>query len=170
MIYLIGMPGVGKSYWATQLGSLLHLPIIDLDTYIVQYAGKDIPTLFAISEAHFRAQETAALHHIVTAPQIIACGGGTPCFNDNMDWMLKHGLVIWIDDTIPHIADRISNDTQVRPLLKDGGNILEKLTALYNARLPYYQRAHYRIDINQPNSTKFVTEIIKKYYESYSNQ
>lgn len=169
MIYLIGMPGVGKSYWANQLGAALHLPVVDLDAYIVQYTGKEITALFAISEAHFRAEETAALQNLAIPPQIIACGGGTPCFNNNIDWMLAHGLVIWLDDHINHIAERILQDTHVRPLLKTG-NLLEKLTALYEARLPYYQRAAYRIDVNQPNSIKFVTEIIKNYYESYRNK
>lgn len=164
MIYLIGMPGVGKSYWAHLLGNALAITTIDLDEYIVSHTGKDIPTLFAISETHFRKEEAAALRKLTNKPQIIACGGGTPCFEDNIGWMLKNGLVIWLDDDLKNIETRIIQDSSVRPILKDGA-VYTKLERLYQARIPFYERATYRIVVNQPNSVKFVTEIIKNYYK-----
>lgn len=164
MIYLIGIPGVGKSYWATLLSNALSIPKIDLDEHIVAQTGEDIPTLFAISEAHFRKKEASALRDLTIKPQIVACGGGTPCFEGNMDWMLAHGLVIWLDDDLLNIETRIIQDSNERPILKDE-HILEKLEQLYQARKPFYERATYRIVVNQSNSVKFVTEIIKNYYK-----
>jgi shikimate kinase len=88
-IYLLGMMGVGKSTLGKQLARQLHYSFIDLDKAIEQAEGKSIPDLFEQKgESYFRLveqrqlKETARKNHIV-----IAVGGGTPCYYENMEWM-----------------------------------------------------------------------------------
>jgi shikimate kinase len=85
-IYLLGMMGVGKSTLGKQLARQLHYSFIDLDKSIEKEEGKSIPDIFAqLGEGYFRKVErqmllkTAERNHIV-----VAVGGGTPCFYENM--------------------------------------------------------------------------------------
>ena len=83
-LFLIGMPYVGKSHWGKLLAGHYNVPFTDLDDLIEQTAGRTIPDIFSQSgEDTFRAMENQCLNNLLTTettPQIVACGGGTPCF------------------------------------------------------------------------------------------
>ncbi len=121
-LYLIGLPGAGKTTLGQQLAAHYGRPFVDLDAAIVAAAGQDIPAIFAAEgEAGFRAREAAALAEVAgrAAPLVVATGGGTPCFGDNLARMRTSGFVLWLDGPLPELARRLAAAGQAaaRPLL-----------------------------------------------------
>jgi shikimate kinase len=144
-VFLIGMPGAGKSYWAKQLSAYLHVPYVDLDAKITHAYGKTINELFADSgEDAFRKIEQKELQNLCfqSPLQIIACGGGTPIYEDNMAWMKRFGLVIFINPSKASILQRIHAKTHRPQFLNKS---IQEIDQLYDAllikRLPIYQEA-----------------------------
>ena len=120
-LFLIGMMGTGKSYWAQRIAGLENMDWIDLDAQVEKDTSMTIKEIFALEgEAYFREKEKHALHTLGNLPNIIiATGGGTPCFHGNMDWMNKHGTTIWIDEPVEILAERLKKEKAHRPLIKD---------------------------------------------------
>lgn len=120
MIFLVGFMGSGKSYWGSRLAKSIELDFFDLDTLIEQKTGLSIPEIFALhGEDGFRLQEQDCLHSLAERlePAVIATGGGTPCFFDNMDWMNQHGTTIWLDIPVDTLVERLWPERHKRPLL-----------------------------------------------------
>lgn len=144
-IFLLGFMGAGKSYWGARLAQAKGLPFLDLDELISEQEGRSIAQLFAkIGESGFRMLERATLQKLEAhAPSVIATGGGTPCFFDNMEWMNAHGTTLFLDTSAAILAERLKHELGVRPLLASikqadlqtfiQGKILE--------REPFYQKA-----------------------------
>lgn len=151
MIFLIGMPGAGKTYWGKTLSEKYGLWFVDLDEYIEEKAGKSIKSIFdEDGEAYFRKIEADSLRQIVeegrAAEVVIACGGGTPAFNSNIELMLNSGCVVYIEEPLTVLADRLKADIDKRPLTPVGSvEVEEQLEQLYTMRLPYYRQAHYTL-------------------------
>lgn len=147
--FLIGMMGAGKTYWANQLKKKIKIPAYDLDSMVEIIEEKSVAEMFnQDGEAFFRKAETKMLHLFAEKKQcIVACGGGTPCFNNNMDWMNKNGTTIWLDEPIEILADRLNKEIEKRPLLHStSANTLtlylhEKLIE----RKPFYQQATHHL-------------------------
>lgn len=144
-IYLIGFMGSGKSYTGRRLAQLLNRRFIDLDDWIEQKAGLSIREIFEQQgEAHFREAEAEAIRQMAGQPAaVVATGGGTPCFHQNMDWMNTHGLTVYLDTSQEVLFQRLKDGRDHRPLLRampdDGlrAYISHKLLE----RNPYYQQA-----------------------------
>ncbi|MES2616591.1 MAG: shikimate kinase [Bacteroidota bacterium] len=151
-IYIIGMPGSGKTYLGRQLAQSLKLQFIDLDEWIEKKEKRLIRTIIQEKgEPYFRTVEREVLH--MTADKnnfIISCGGGTPVFFDNMEWMKNEGIVIWLNTPLEIISERISKNITRRPLFmglsKD--EISEKLNEIYKIRFPFYKKANFFIEGN----------------------
>ena len=161
IIYLIGFMGSGKSYLAKELAALTHSAFIDLDQVIVKHEGVSISGIFENSgESYFRNLESDLLRSItqdVYKPELIrgeaepsmptytflACGGGTPCFNDNMVWMNDHGLTVWINPPWEVLVERLEKEKCQRPLIKDLD--LEEIKQFIQGKLKersvYYSKA-----------------------------
>ena len=121
-LYLIGLPGSGKSTLGRQLAAHYGREFVDLDEVIVAEAGLSIPAIFASEgEAGFRRREAAALAAVATrlAPLVVATGGGTPCFHDNLTLLRGSGFVLWLAVPVPELARRLAATGQAaaRPLL-----------------------------------------------------
>lgn len=158
VIFLIGFMGSGKSWWAHRLAERLGIPHYDLDEVVSAAEGMDIPDLFREKgEAYFRRAERAALERLMAtvppAPEgarwsaVIACGGGTPCFFDTMDWMNRHGLTVWLNPPAGQLAERLLTETASRPLLagKTGADLVELIDHIMEERRSYYEKAHIEI-------------------------
>lgn len=138
-IYLIGMPGSGKTTIGKKYARKLGRIFFDLDKLIVEQSQKTIPELFEeIGQDGFRALESKVLKSIDETNAVISCGGGTPCFFDNLDFMLERGEVVWINTHISACWGRVRNGKN-RPLVNSNAIAFFKL---YDERKPFYERAH----------------------------
>jgi shikimate kinase len=145
-IFLIGLPGSGKTTLGRRLGRRLGLEFLDLDKEIELAEGRTIPEIFADSgEDHFRSAESGQLRMLLesTRSYVLACGGGTPCFHDNMNAMKSSGLTIYLDAPLEVIHKRLSRTATGRPLLQgaDAMALTEKIDELDRMRRGIYQQA-----------------------------
>jgi len=158
-LFLIGMPYVGKSHWGKLLAGHYNVPFTDLDDLIEQTAGRTIPDIFSQSgEDTFRALEHQCLNNLLTTettPQIVACGGGTPCFFNNMDIMKQHGTVVWLNASIPYLLKNAASDTAARPLIAPNEDPETRLEQLLHTRKEYYSRAHHILQVEDISLTTF---------------
>jgi shikimate kinase len=111
--------GAGKSYIARHLGAALQCDTADLDTLIETAAGQSIARIFEEQgEVYFRELEQKTLHQTLEiAPKVIALGGGTPVYHNNMDWIKEHGKSIFLDPPITVLLQRLEQERAQRPLL-----------------------------------------------------
>lgn len=145
--FLVGMPGAGKTYWGRKLADKYGLAFTDLDEYIETKEGRAIHEIFATNgEVYFRKKETDCLEQLCLQDNVIvACGGGTPVYNNNLELMKQYGCVVYLQAGIGTLAERLKQDEDNRrPLLK-GENIHEQLERLYHERKDYYEQADYAL-------------------------
>ncbi|MDD2525262.1 MAG: shikimate kinase [Bacteroidales bacterium] len=169
-IFLTGFMGSGKTTLGRFFAKENGYSFIDLDHYIEGRYFKTINQIFEESgEEGFRIMEQKALKEVAEIEDvIIATGGGTPCFFDNMDYMNSCGLTVFINVSISELTIRLEKAKSKRPLLKDkskeeiGEYIKEKL----QARLPYYQKSHLTID----GKEMYKKEDLAKMCESLQSQ
>jgi shikimate kinase len=144
-VYLIGFMGCGKSHTGRRLAAMLQWPFIELDQWIAEAAGMDIPEIFAQKgEAWFRQQEQQALHRTAEyTGAIISCGGGTPCFYDNMAWMNRQGVTVYLETPPALLLSRLRPGASQRPLLAglDEADLAAFIEDKLRVRAPYYQQA-----------------------------
>ena len=147
IIFLIGMPAVGKSYWGEKIAQAYPLQFIDLDLFIAQQERASIPALFAsYGEGGFREREEKYLKQLIQSIKedtIIASGGGTPCFADNMSLMKASGTVIYLHADTPYLLNNIKNSHEIRPLLNGRGDTATYLDTLLQKRKKIYDQAHH---------------------------
>ena len=136
IVFLLGFMGAGKSYLGRQLAKKTCSEFIDLDEELVKQTGMTINEIFErYGEDHFRKLETEMLHKISNDFKLrenkdntkesycfLGCGGGTPCFNGNMEWMNKHGITVWLNPSVIVLFSRLRNEQDERPLLKGLGD------------------------------------------------
>lgn len=148
-IFLIGFMGCGKSTLGRKLALKMGYELVDLDHKLEEHTGCTIATFFAThGEDAFRTMESETLKALAYPKNsIIATGGGSPCYFDNMDWMNANGLTIYIDMSAAALASRLEKGIAKRPLL-EGLNeealvhfIEEKLAG----RRRFYEKAKIRI-------------------------
>jgi len=120
-IYLVGFMGSGKSYLGKYLSEKYNQKFLDLDQFIEDSVQISIPQIFSsIGEEGFREKEANLLRKTADFNQyIISCGGGTPCFNDNMQWIKEHGISIYLKTTEEILFKRLNNQKSGRPLLSN---------------------------------------------------
>lgn len=164
-IYLIGMPGCGKSTFGRKAADQLSMPFIDLDNKIVDYTRKSINEIFEQEgETHFREIESKLLKSLSAENDhfIMATGGGAPCFFDNMDYMNSHGLTFYIETDIPFLLERLSRKgINKRPLLKKMGmeNLATGLTDKLKNRIPFYSKAKIILPYEKDLEEKIISHI-----------
>jgi len=141
-IFLIGMPGSGKSTLGKQLAEALKIPFLDLDMEIEKQEKQSIPEVFSLrGEEYFRKIESSLLHYWSASEKsfVMSTGGGAPCFHDGMRIINASGKSIFLDVPLSELLSRATSASN-RPLLK--GDTEERLKSLYEKRLPIYQQAN----------------------------
>jgi shikimate kinase len=152
-IFLIGMMGSGKSYWTKKIAKWIKSAGYDLDDLIEMNEEKTISEIFnEDGEEHFRKTESKILKWFKEKKKyVLATGGGTPCNQDNMNWMKKEGMVIWLDESIDVIVSRLFNEKAYRPLIADLNE--DAISAFIQSKLlertPFYVQADYRLSAEQ---------------------
>jgi shikimate kinase len=144
-IFLIGFMGSGKTHWGRVLAEKLGAPFLDLDDFIEENEGKTIAEIFAESgENAFRALEKEYLRRLAALPPtVVAAGGGTPCFFDNMAWMKQLGLTIYLETSPEILFERLKNERDQRPLLQnlDEDELKNFIQNRLNERESFYRKA-----------------------------
>jgi len=163
-IFLIGFMGSGKTYWGKQLSEKLKLPFFDLDEQMESSEGKTINQLFAENgEEYFRLLEKDTLHIITESHEsfIMATGGGTPCYFNNIDYMNKAGTTVWVNTPVEVLYERLAKEKVNRPLLKnlDDTQIKGFILKKFSDRKIYYEQAEILMDEEGKNIDKIVERI-----------
>lgn len=146
-IFLIGYMGCGKTTLGKALGKVLGREFIDLDTYIERRFHATVRQIFAQrGEDGFRDVERRMLHEVADFEDVIvACGGGTPCYFDNMDHMLSRGVTVYLTVPPERIALRLAlpGSRAKRPLIagKSDEELLAFVVEALAKREPFYSRA-----------------------------
>lgn len=165
-IFLVGMMGTGKSFWTKFLSKKIKTGGYDLDYLIESNEEKTIAEIFAEDgEEYFRKQESKILRWFKEKKSfVLGTGGGTPCFNDNMQWMNKQGITIWIDSPIEALVERLIPEKAHRPLIKNltDTELHQFLTDKRNERMPFYAQAKIHLTGSEINERSFV-KIIKEH-------
>ncbi|MEO0582850.1 MAG: shikimate kinase [Bacteroidota bacterium] len=146
-IILIGFMGAGKTTLGSALAERWGYPFKDLDDVIEAKEGMTIPAIFAQrGEAGFRVAERKALQALGATsqkPMILAAGGGTPCFGENISLLKTLGQVIYLKLSPEILTQRLAPQKANRPLIAslDDTELLNFIQQLLAKRSPYYERA-----------------------------
>ncbi len=144
-VYITGFMGSGKSYWGSKWAQHYKIPFIDLDKQIETKEGITIDELFEKrGESYFRQLEAATLRSTIDIEHaFIACGGGTPCYENNMDWMIANGGTVFIEAAPEVLMNNIMDEMIQRPLIKhlNADKLLPFIKEKLAERNSYYYRA-----------------------------
>ena len=150
-IFLIGFMGSGKTHWGRLLSEKLGMRFFDLDEQVAEHAGKSIPEIFASEgEEQFRMMEKDTLYIIAESHQqfIMACGGGSPCYFNNIEYMNQVGTTVWINSPLDTLFERLIKEKDKRPLIKELSD--EQLKAFIHKKFAdrkiYYEQADVKVD------------------------
>ena len=151
-IIIIGYMGAGKTTVGKTLAQELNLPFYDLDWYIESRMRKTVKEIFdERGEEGFRLIEHNLLHEVAEFEDvIISCGGGVPCFYDNMDYMNQKGDTVYLKATPEVLYGHLKMGKSVRPLLqnKTSEEVEEFIKEQLQVREPFYSKAKYTLDVN----------------------
>lgn len=153
-IFLVGFMGSGKSYWGKIWAEETGYTFTDLDEIIEKAEQSSIHTIFEKKgEVYFRQTEAILLRSMQQENTIIACGGGTPCYYDNMQWINKNGCSIWLQATTNDILKNIQRGGANRPLLKglDEKQLQSYITNSLKEREQYYSMAAIGLPVSTLN-------------------
>lgn len=144
--------GAGKTTVGKTLAQELNLPFYDLDWYIESRMRKTVKEIFdERGEEGFRLIEHNLLHEVAEFEDvIISCGGGAPCFYDNMDYMNQKGDTVYLKATPEVLYGHLKMGKSVRPLLqnKTSEEVEEFIKEQLQVREPFYSKAKYTLDVN----------------------
>jgi shikimate kinase len=121
-LFLIGFMGSGKTHWGRLLAENAAQSFYDLDEEIVKQEQLTVQQIFQEKgEEYFRFKEKEMLEALIEDHPniIIACGGGTPCFFNNIELMKKSGKVLWLNTHIDTLVRRLTKQKHLRPLVKN---------------------------------------------------
>jgi shikimate kinase len=150
-IFLIGFMGSGKTHWGRLLSQKLGIPFFDLDEQVTTHAGKSIPEIFETEgEEQFRLKEKDILHIITESHEsfVMACGGGSPCYFNNIEYMNDAGSTVWINTPLNILYDRLVEEKAQRPLIKELSNeqLRNFIYKKFADRKIYYEQADMTVD------------------------
>lgn len=168
-IILIGYMGAGKTTVGKQLADNLGLMFYDLDWYITSRMHRTVAQIFEESgEEGFRKMEHNMLHEVAEFENVVlSCGGGTPCFFDNMDYLNQQGETVYLKATPEVLYAHLKMGKTVRPLLLN--KTPEEVEAFVKEQLaqrePYYLKAKHVLDVNLLDSYDKIQTSVKNIKE-----
>ena len=151
-VILIGYMGSGKTTVGKALSKETGMMFYDLDWYIESRMHKTVSQIFAEKgEEGFRKIEYNMLHEVAEFEDvIISCGGGTPCFFDNMDYLNQQGEVVYLKASPETLYKHLLMAKIERPLLKgkSADELIAYITEHLKQREPFYDKARHMLDVN----------------------
>lgn len=168
-IYLIGFMGSGKSYLGRALAEQLGIGFLDLDDIIEQQVGISIADYFRLhGEKSFREIEATCLRATGSLhDHVIATGGGTPCFFNNMEWMNENGTTIFLQAKLPFLVSRLEKEAAQRPLVASlpSQDLASFIEQKIEERMPFYQQAQLEFEV--PETGKNGIDTLAKYMKRF---
>lgn len=165
--FLIGYMGCGKTTFGRSLAKALGCRFVDLDFYIEQRFRKSIKEIFAErGEEGFRRLEGNMLREVGEfSDVVIACGGGTPCFGGNMDYMNEKGITVLLQAETEVLMERCRLRPGKRPLLagKTDGELREFILSHLVEREPFYSRARLSLESSRLENRQEIDETVKRF-------
>ena len=172
--------GSGKTHWGRLLSEKLGIRFFDLDEQVTEHAGKTIPEIFAAEgEEQFRLLEKDVLHIITESHDnfVMACGGGSPCYFNNIEYMNTAGTTVWINTPQDTLHKRLVVEKDKRPLIKDltDEQLRNFIQKKFSDRRIYYEQADIAIDEEPVQLEKLIEKIfhvfllinVKKIHDIY---
>lgn len=169
-IIIIGYMGSGKTTVGKSLAKDTGMPFYDLDWYIEGRMHRTIKQIFdERGEEGFRRLESTMLHEVAEFENvIISCGGGTPCFYDNMDYINQQGESVFLKCTPDVLYNHLKMGRTERPLLmgKTPEEVQAYIKEQLTVRTPYYSKAKHTIDVTLMDSYEKIKITVDKIKES----
>lgn len=156
--------GSGKTYWGRQLSEKLGIPFFDLDEQVVNSENLSINEIFErYGEEYFRLKEKGTLHIITESHSsfVMACGGGSPCYFNNIEYMNQSGTTVWINTPIQMLFKRLLQEKEHRPLLRGltDDQLMGFIMKKFADRKIYYDQADIVIDDEEISLDHFIEKI-----------
>ncbi len=152
-IFLIGFMGTGKTHWGRLWAARHHYAFIDLDEVIEQEEQRSTTNIFEKNgEDYFREKEALHLRSLQQYNNaIISCGGGTPCFFDNMKWINENGISVLLESTPAYILKNILLQEGKRPLVKNlnEAELIFYIEQKLKERTPFYNEANIKLNAEE---------------------
>lgn len=165
-LFLLGFMGAGKSTLGGALAEYLGMEFCDLDSYIEGRYMKSVSQIFSLyGEQRFREIESALLHEVGECENIIiACGGSTPLFYDNMDYMLSRGKTLYLQASVSTLFRRLKEGRYKRPLIaqKSDEELSDYICSELLRREPGYMRAEFRCPADRLESRTQLHDTVKE--------
>lgn len=147
-IFLIGLPGAGKSTVGDYLARELNYVFQDLDTLIEKQASSSIAEIVEKEgEDFFRKREAEQLRLLKDKKIVVATGGGTPCFYEGMSWMNENGFTLFLNPPLETIISRVRKEKH-RPLIGDDPETY--LKTVLKKRMALYRQAEMESHLSEP--------------------
>lgn len=163
-IFLVGFMGAGKSVVGRRLAKSLNLSFYDLDEEIESHYKMSVSAIFQkYDEACFRKLETSILKSFSSKDNfVLSCGGGTPCFGENMAFMKSIGTTIYMKLSTDELVGRISSSYHKRPLTegKSDEELASYVDAMLKKREPFYSMAKITVDASGTDKETLVEKIL----------
>lgn len=159
----------GKSTLGRALALAVHIPFVDLDQAVEAECGMSVADIFRTrGEEAFRQAESRLLRQHARQGCVIACGGGTPCAADNMDFMMSAGTVVLLDTgtetTIRRILEAPAGS---RPLVDrfrgDIAALTDAVRKMKDERAQHYCRAHFTFDSTRLETRQQIDDSVKRF-------
>ncbi len=148
-IALVGYMASGKTLVAKRIAEEFEIPFVDLDQEIEKTTGQKISELLPVKNGlHFRKIEREALLSVLEQPNfVLSCGGGTPCYYNNMEEINAKSTSFYLQETPKTLADRLKVGKQNRPLVKsiEEDELFEFVAKHLFERRSFYETANYSV-------------------------
>jgi shikimate kinase len=168
IVVLMGYMGSGKSTIGKELATILNYRFIDLDDYIVTKEKNSVLNIFKTKgEIYFRKKETDYLKELINSSDdlVLALGGGTPCYGNNIELMTGHINVasFYLKLSIPLLTERLFNEREKRPLishLNSEDQLLEFIGKHIFERVAFYNQAQFTIQTDYKSQQAVLENIL----------
>lgn len=170
-LYIVGYMASGKSTFGQALAEAAGWNFLDLDREIERREGRTISDIIAAEgEEYFRQLESKILKETASLKRtVVACGGGTPCFRDNMEFMTLHGRSLWLIASPQRIAERIEEAGESRPLVagKDRKQLLDFIHTHLRRRQAHYCKAMWRFSGEHLENSREIKDTVDEFLRRY---
>ena len=155
-IFIIGFMGTGKSHWSMQWAKVNNMQFFDLDALIEEEEEASVVDIFEKEgEDYFRIKEAAKLRYLLKNDNcIISCGGGAPCFTENMQCMNDNGITVYLAASPTYILQNVLLEKEKRPIIKNinEAELLFFIEQKLKERAPFYNQANLTLNAETLNA------------------